>query len=220
MCRGKVPILLILSYGLEEKAPFCGLQKFLWLPKNVRTLKYPYLQAPLEKHAIDTYKIIKIWTYIIIWKLIEEFMESCAPYQNNHHQLTAGLKLGWVIWVNRVTFCLGRVSLTRFRKYPGLTRILHCITCVDDGIGSGSVFLDSAQDVLNLVIDGHYNNLKRKKDTKGSRAWQQFRIMLVSRRPSAPFRVRHREIRIVFNLVNTEWRLKVFIVACCCLCKA
>ena len=37
----------------------------------------------------------------------------------------------------------------------------------------GSAFPNSAQDVLNLVIDGHYI-LKRKKDTKGSRAWQQF----------------------------------------------
>ena len=36
-----------------------------------------------------------------------------------------------------------------------------------------SVFPNSAQDVSNLVIDGDYI-LKKKKDTKGSRAWQQF----------------------------------------------
>ena len=37
----------------------------------------------------------------------------------------------------------------------------------------GSVFPHSAQDVLNLVIDGDYM-LKKKKDMKGSRVWQQF----------------------------------------------
>ena len=57
----------------------------------------------------------------------------------------------------------------------------------------GSVFPHSAQDILNLVIDGDYM-LKKKKDTKGSRAWQQFRNVLVSRRLT----------RIVFNPVNTE----------------
>ena len=45
----------------------------------------------------------------------------------------------------------------------------------------GSVFSNSVQDVSNLVIDGDYI-LKKKKDTKGSRAWQQFRIMLVLQR--------------------------------------
>ena len=37
----------------------------------------------------------------------------------------------------------------------------------------GSVFPNSAQDVSKLVIDGDYI-LKKKKDTKGSRAWKQF----------------------------------------------
>ena len=32
-----------------------GLQKFLWLVKKARTPKYSYLQALLEKHAIDTW---------------------------------------------------------------------------------------------------------------------------------------------------------------------
>ena len=54
---------------------------------------------------------------------------------------------------------------------------------------------DSTQDVLKLVIDGDYI-LKKKKDTKGSRAWQQFRI--------------------VFDPVNNE---EVFGVACCSVCK-
>ena len=53
----------MLSYGLEEKAiivAFCDLQKFLWLLKNARTPKYSYLQALLEKHAIDTWQIVKL----------------------------------------------------------------------------------------------------------------------------------------------------------------
>ena len=36
----------------------------------------------------------------------------------------------------------------------------------------GSVFPNFVQDVSNLVINGDYI-LKKKKDTKGSRAWQQ-----------------------------------------------
>ena len=44
-----------------------------------------------------------------------------------------GLKPAQVIQVNGVTFCLGQVGLTRFIKYPGLTRILHWITCVNNG---------------------------------------------------------------------------------------
>ena len=43
----------------------------------------------------------------------------------------------------------------------------------------GSVFPISAQDVSNLVIDGNYI-LKKNKDMKGSKVWQQFRIVLVS----------------------------------------
>ena len=57
----------------------------------------------------------------------------------------------------------------------------------------GSVFPHCAQDVLNLVIDGNYM-LKEKKDTKRSRAWQQFRKVLVSRHPT----------KIMFYPVNTE----------------
>ena len=56
----------------------------------------------------------------------------------------------------------------------------------------GSVFPNSAQDVSKLFINGDYI-LKKKKDTKGSRAWQQFQIML--------------------NPVSNE---EVFGVACCC----
>ena len=70
--------------------------------------------------------------------------------------LTPGLKPGRDIRVNRVTFCPGQVGLIRFTRYPGLTRFLHCITCLDEsGPGDdGSVFPNSPQDVLNLVIDG------------------------------------------------------------------
>ena len=56
----------------------------------------------------------------------------------------------------------------------------------------GSVFPHSAQDISNLVIDDDY--MLKKKDTKGSRAWQLFRNVLVSRCLT----------RIVFNPVNTE----------------
>ena len=55
-----------------------------------------------------------------------------------------------------------------------------------------NVFLNSAQDVSKLVIDGDYI-LQKKKDTKGSRAWQQFQI--------------------VINPANNG---EVFGVACCC----
>ena len=61
--------------------------------------------------------------------------------------LHAGLKLGRV---NRVTFCLDQVGLTRFIRYPGLTQILYIVSHAsmmssgpdDDGI----VCPNSAQD--------------------------------------------------------------------------
>ena len=72
----------------------------------------------------------------------------------------AGLKPSRVIHVirvNRITFCPGQVGLTRFIRYPGLTRILHCISralmMVSDSGDDGSVFPNSAQDVSNLVTD-------------------------------------------------------------------
>ena len=52
------PILhLEISSGCQSagfRVGALGLQKFLWLPKNVRTPKYSYLQSILETHAIDT----------------------------------------------------------------------------------------------------------------------------------------------------------------------
>ena len=47
---------------------------------------------------------------------------------------TTGLKPGRVIRVNRVMFCPGQPGLTRFIKYPGLTRILHRITCINNDV--------------------------------------------------------------------------------------
>ena len=44
------------------------------------------------------------------------------------------LKPGWITLVIQVTFCPGQAGLIRFIKYPGLTQILHWITCVDNGI--------------------------------------------------------------------------------------
>ena len=66
----------------------------------------------------------------------------------------------------------------------------------------GSVFPNSAQDVLNLVIDGHYI-LKRKKDTKGSRAWQQFRIVLVLWLPSGSGATRL-ESCLILRILNED----------------
>ena len=48
--------------------------------------------------------------------LIEKGLLSASPF-------TAGLKPGRVIWINRVKFLPGHLGLTRFIKYPGLTRI-------------------------------------------------------------------------------------------------
>ena len=122
-----------------------------------------------------------------------------------------GLKPGRVI---RVKFCPGQVGLTRFIKYrvwPGFYIASRALLMAFGPGDDGSVFPNSAQDVLNLVIDSHYI-LKRKKDMTGSRAWQQFRIApMVSL--AVLFRVGCRETRIVFNPANTEWRLKVFGVA-------
>ena len=48
--------------------------------------------------------------------------------------------------------------------------IVSCVLLMVFGPGDdGSVFPNSVQDVLNLVIDDHYI-LKRKKDMRGSRA--------------------------------------------------
>ena len=57
--------------------------------------------------------------------------------QHSFLSTVSGLKPGRVtrvIQVIRVTFSPGQAGLTRIIKYPGLTRILHCITCVDNGI--------------------------------------------------------------------------------------
>ena len=69
-----------------------------------------------------------------------------------------------------------------------------------DSGDNGSVFPNSAQDVLNLVIDSHYV-LKRKKDMKGSRAWQQFQIMLVSRYPPGSDAARL-ELCLILRILN------------------
>ena len=41
------------------------------------------------------------------------------------------VELGWVI---RVIFCPDQSGLTCFIKYLGLTKSLHWITCVDNGV--------------------------------------------------------------------------------------
>ena len=77
----------------------------------------------------------------------------------------------------------------------------------------GSVFHNSAQDVSNLVIDGHYI-LKRKKDTKGSRAWQQFRIVLVSRLPLGSGTARL-ELCLILRILNEDLKCSELSVAVC-----
>ena len=47
---------------------------------------------------------------------------------------TSALQPGRIIRVNWVTFCLGQPSLTHFIKYPGLTRILHRITYINNDV--------------------------------------------------------------------------------------
>ena len=98
--------------------------------------------------------------------------------------LSQGLKLGWVnwvIWVNRVMFCPSQPGLTHFVKYPGLTWIMHWITCVIMASG-GNHISDNAsvslQQVSEKVIAGDY--ILKKKNVKASRAWEQFRIVVNS----------------------------------------
>ena len=70
------------------------------------------------------------------------FAHVCSTLLNACNLLlmfATGLKPGrvnQVIRVNWVTFCPGQPGLTRFIKYPCLTRILHCITCINNGICS------------------------------------------------------------------------------------
>ena len=124
-----------------------------------------------------------------------------------------GLKPGRVIQVirvNRVTFCPGQVDLTRFIRYPGLTQILHCITCVDDGIWLLWRWKCISSFCSRCFESGHWWRLYEEKDTKGSRAWQQFRNELVSQRLT----------RIVFNPGILNEDSEMFRVMCCCVCKA
>ena len=78
--------------------------------------------------------------------------------------LTPGLKPGRVI---QVTFCPDQVGLT-FIRYLGLTWILYCITCVDDGAwpsDDGSVFPNSAKmfqiwSLMVTIFVEHGSNFK------------------------------------------------------------
>ena len=57
--------ILRLVWGVKVQVGALGLQKFMWLPKNIRTLWYSYLQALLIKHAryVVNSKIIQTYTY-------------------------------------------------------------------------------------------------------------------------------------------------------------
>ena len=75
--------------------------------------------------------------YISLHEGLQLVTVRAAAVVHAHICMGPGLKLGRVIrviWVNQVTFYPGQVGLTHFIRYPGLTRILHCITCVDDGV--------------------------------------------------------------------------------------
>ena len=52
-------LCLVINSGCESAGflivAALGLQKFLWLPKNVRTIKYSYLEALFIKQAIDVW---------------------------------------------------------------------------------------------------------------------------------------------------------------------
>ena len=50
---------------------------------------------------------------------------------NSKVNVVSKLKLGQVIQVMWVMFCLGQVSLTQLIKYPGLIQILYWIMCVN-----------------------------------------------------------------------------------------
>ena len=95
-----------------------GLQKFLWLPKNVTTPKYSYLQTLLVKHAIDAWYIVKLLKHGHIWRLIGEFLESCTPYQNHHHLLmvVTGSQQGKTRWPHRVKL-MSNINYTLTAKW-------------------------------------------------------------------------------------------------------
>ena len=79
--------------------------------------------------------------------------------------------------------------------------------------GSGddvSVFSNSAQDVSNLVINGYYIF----KEEKGSKAWQQFRIMLVWRRPSGSGSMRLETCLILWILNEDSKCLQLRVAVC------
>ena len=113
------------------------------------------------------------------------------------------------IRVNRVTFCPGQVGLTRFIRHPGLTRILHCITCIDDGVWPWRRWKCISHFCSRCFESSHWWGLYLEHSSNFESSWS---------RP--PFRVGRRETRIVFYPVNTKWRLAVFGVAPCCVCKA
>ena len=75
----------------------------------------------------------------------------------------------------------------------------------------GSIFHNSAQDGLNLAIDGHYI-LKKKKDTKGSRACQQFRIVLISWLPTGSGTARL-ESCLILQILNEDSKCSELSVA-------
>ena len=70
-----------------------------------------------------------------------------------------GLKPGRVTQVIRVTFSPGQAGLTRIIKYPGLTRILHCITCIDNGGLAVIKMMNLACLMVTMTMKAHILNI-------------------------------------------------------------
>jgi len=116
------------------------------------------------------------------------FMTSLISFVIRSQSIcTSALKPGWVTRVLRVTFCPGHLGQTRMQNYPGLTRT------VSRASGNGKrrksrwfiylfIFL-----MMGCFSPGHSKanhwrrlHLLKKKNAKGSRAWEQFRIVVGS----------------------------------------
>ena len=63
-----------------------------------------------------------------------------------------------IIRVNRVTFCPGQPGLTCFIKYPGLTRILYRITCINNVLDNVSISCQSSCSNTNTKM---YSDFRR-----------------------------------------------------------
>ena len=87
--------------------------------------------------------------------------------------------------VNRITFCPGQAGLTWFIKYPDLTWILHWITCNDNSVFSWNKHAWQQWNRISWFSLRYFKAgycwwmyFLKKKNTKGSRAWEQCWVVL------------------------------------------